>query len=140
VLGVLAARTLWGPPVAAAPVAYAVLRPEPGLSNAGLFPAEAAGMAVIVLLVALFLSEPRLTRLVPWLVGALVAAAITGLGTVTGASLDPAREFGPALFAEQPGFLVSYLLAPLVGAAAAAGLMRRFRRRMVRTHHLSGRY
>jgi glycerol uptake facilitator-like aquaporin len=136
VLGVLAARTLWGPPVAAAPVAYAVLRPEPGLSNAGLFPAEAAGMAVIVLLVALFLSEPRLTRLVPWLVGALVAAAITGLGTVTGASLDPAREFGPALFAEQPGFLVSYL----VGAAAAAGLRRRFRRRMVRTHHLSGRY
>jgi glycerol uptake facilitator protein/aquaporin Z len=70
----------------------------------------------------------------------LIGAAITGLGAVTGASLNPAREFGPAAFAGQFGFLISYLLAPMAGAALAAWLMRRFYRRQVLTHNLSGKH
>ena len=139
-LGVLLARAVWGPPVARAPVAYAVLRPAPGWTNAALFPAEGACMAVIVVLVGLFLSVHELTRLVPWLSGILVGAAITGLGAITGASLDPAREFGPAVLARQFGFLLSYLLAPIAGAALAAWLIRRSHRRHVLTHHLSGKH
>lgn len=138
--GVLLARAAWGPTLARAPVAYAVLRPASGWTNAGLFPAEAACMAAIVVLVGLFLSVHRLTRFVPWLAGGLIGAAITGLGAVTGASLDPARELGPALFARQYAFLFSYLLAPLAGAALAAWLLRRFYRRRLLTHHLSGRH
>jgi glycerol uptake facilitator-like aquaporin len=64
-----------------------------------------------------FLSDHQLTRFVPWLVGGLVGAAIAGLGTVTGGSLNPARQFGPAVFAGKWHFLPAYLLAPLAGAA-----------------------
>jgi glycerol uptake facilitator-like aquaporin len=137
-LGVLLARIAWGPAVARTPVVYSALRPAPGWSNVALFPAEAASMAVIVLLVGVFLSVPRLAPLVPWLVGGLIGAAIAGLGTITGGSVNPARQFGPAVFAGQFGFLATYLLAPLAGAVVAAWLLGRFRHRTVLTHRLSG--
>jgi glycerol uptake facilitator-like aquaporin len=139
-LGVLLARAAWGLPAARVPVAYAVLRPAPGWTNADLFPAEGVSMMVIVVLVALFLSVHELARLVPWLSGALIGAAITGLGSVTGASLNPAREFGPAVFAGQFTFLISYLLAPVAGAALAVWLVRRAGGYVVLTHHLSGKH
>jgi len=139
-LGVVLARAVWGPLVARAPVAYAVLRPDRGWTNATLFPAEGACMAVIVVLVALFLSVHELTKLAPWLSGILLGAAITGLGPITGASLSPAREFGPAIFAGQFSFLISYLLGPIAGPALAAWLVRRSESRRVLTHHLSGKH
>jgi glycerol uptake facilitator-like aquaporin len=138
-LGVLLARLAWGPSVARPPVVYAALRPAPGWSNGALFPTEGASMAVIILLVGVFLSVPRLAPRVPWLVGGLIGAAIAGLGTVTGGCVNPARQFGPAVFAGQFGFLATYLLAPLAGAVLAAWLLDRFGRREVLTHRLSGR-
>jgi glycerol uptake facilitator-like aquaporin len=137
-LGVLLARVAWGPAVARAPVVYSALRPAPGWSNAALFPAETASMASIILLVGVFLSVPRLVPRVPWLVGGLIGAAIAVLGTVTGGSVNPARQFGPALFAGQFGFLASYLLAPLAGAIVAAWLLGHFHHREVLTHRLCG--
>jgi glycerol uptake facilitator-like aquaporin len=137
-LGVLLGRLVWGPVAGRPPVAYSALRPAPGWSNLGLFPAEAASMALIVFLVGVFLSAPRLAPLVPWLVGGLIGAAIAGLGTITGGSVNPARQFGPAVFAGQFGFLATYLLAPLVGAVVAAWLLCRISRRIVRTHRLCG--
>jgi glycerol uptake facilitator-like aquaporin len=137
-LGVLLARLVWGPRLASPPVAYSALRPAPGLSNAALFPAEAASMAVIVLLVGMFLSVPRLAPRVPWLVGGLIGAAIPALGTLTGGCMNPARQFGPAIFAGQFGFLAAYLLAPLIGALAAGWLLGRAQHRTVLTHKLCG--
>jgi glycerol uptake facilitator-like aquaporin len=137
-LGVLLGRFVWGEPVAGPGVAYSALRPAPGWSNAVLFPAEAASMAVIILLVGVFLSAPRLAPYTPWLVGGLIGAAIAGLGTVTGGSVNPARQFGPAVFAGQFGFLATYLLAPLVGAIVAVWLLGRFRHVAVGTRRLSG--
>jgi glycerol uptake facilitator-like aquaporin len=55
VLGVLAARAVWGPVVAQSPVAYAVLQPGPGRSSGELF-AAAVSMAVIVFLVGICLA------------------------------------------------------------------------------------
>jgi glycerol uptake facilitator-like aquaporin len=135
-LGVLLARVAWGPAVARAPCFYSALRPAPGWSNATLFPAETASMAVIVLLAGIFLSVPRLVSWVPWLVGGMIGAAIAGLGTVTGGSVNPARQFGPAVFAGQFGFLATYLLAPLAGAVVAAWLLARLRREVL-THRLA---
>lgn len=137
-LGVLLARLVWGPALARPPVVYSALRPAPGWSNAALFPAETASMAVIILLVGVFLSIPRLAPRVPWLVGGLIGAAIAGLGTVAGGSVNPARQFGPAVFAGQFGFLATYLLAPLVGAVVAARLLGRFQRHEVLTDRLCG--
>jgi glycerol uptake facilitator-like aquaporin len=138
VLGVLLARAAWGPSLARPPALYAALRPAPGWSNGALFPAESASMTVIILLVGVFLSAPRLAPLVPWLVGGLIGTAIVALGTVTGGCVNPARQFGPAVFAGQFGFLATYLLAPLVGAVVAAWLLGRFQHRKVLTHRLCG--
>ena len=139
VLGVLAGRALWGPVVDDPPVTDSVLQPGPGVSAGLLFAGEAVSMGVIIYLVGFFLQTPRLARLVPWLVGFLIGAAIASLGTFTGASEDPARQFGPAVISGQLSFLWVYLLAPIVGAAAAAGVLKLVPSgRTVLTHRLCG--
>jgi glycerol uptake facilitator protein/aquaporin Z len=139
VLGVLIARVVWGPVVAQPPVAYAVLQPGPGWSDAELFIAEALSMAVIVLLVGICLARPRLAPFVPWIVGGLIGLAIAALGTSTGGSVNPARQFGPAALSGQTRFLWVYLLAPMAGALLAIRVRETVqRRRSVLTHRLCG--
>jgi glycerol uptake facilitator-like aquaporin len=139
VLGVVAARRAWGHLVAEPPVVYAALQPATGWSTLELFATEAFGMAVIVFLVALCLSVQRLTPFVPWIVGALVGIGIAVLGTATGGSLNPARQFGPAVVSGQTQFLWVYLVAPLVGAAIEAWPLSLLQyRRKVSTHKLCG--
>ncbi|MFI9273269.1 MIP/aquaporin family protein [Kitasatospora sp. NPDC052896] len=138
-LGALAARAVWGPAAGRAPVSDAALQPGLGWSAGALFAAETASMAVIVLLVGLFLSVERLAPLVPWLVGLLIGMAIALLGTTTGGSVNPARQFGPAIVSGRLDFLWVYLLAPMVGAVLAAPLRTRLmKRRAVATHRLCG--
>src|SRR6266481_5099166 len=139
VLGVLAARALWGQVVAEPPVVYAVLQPGPGWSTGELFAAETLSMAVIVFLVGTCLAVPRLAPFVPWVVGILIGTAIALLGTSTGGSVNPARQFGPAAVSGQTYFLSVYLLAPMLGAVIAAWLRQAIQhRRAVLTHRLCG--
>lgn len=139
VLGVIAARAVWGQVVAEPPVVYAALQPAAGWSTWQLFATEFAGMAVIVFLVGLCLAVQWLTPFVPWIIGALVGTGIAVLGTASGGSLNPARQFGPAIASGQTRFLWVYLFAPMVGAAFAAWLRRRIQnRRKVLTHRLCG--
>src|SRR6266481_8570357 len=139
VLGVVAARGVWGHVVAEPAVVYGALQPGPGWSTWELFATEAFGLAVIVFLVGLCLAVQRLTPFVPWIVGALVGIGIAVLGTATGGSLNPARQFGPAVVSGQTQFLWVYLVAPLVGAAVAAWLRSPLQyRRKVLTHRLCG--
>ena len=58
ILGVLAARAVWGGIVEQPPVLYAVIQPAPAWSAAPLFAAELIGMGVIVFAVGYFLSYP----------------------------------------------------------------------------------
>lgn len=53
-------------------------------------------------------------------VGATVAFASFVGGPVTGASMNPARTLGPAIFSGHMDIFWLYLLAPLVGASLAA--------------------
>ncbi|HEY6766929.1 MAG TPA: aquaporin, partial [Candidatus Sulfotelmatobacter sp.] len=139
VLGVVAARSVCGDVVAGQTVGYGALQPGTGWSTLELFATEAFGMAVIVFLVGLCLTVQRLTPFVPWIVGALVGIGIAVLGTATGGSLNPARQFGPAVVSGQTQFLWAYLVAPLVGAAVAAWLRSLLHyRRKVLTHRLCG--
>ncbi|MFG3025437.1 MIP/aquaporin family protein [Streptomyces sp. NPDC048254] len=139
VLGVLAARALLGPVVGNPPVLDAALQPGVGWSASGLFLAEAVSTGVIIYLVGLFLRSPKLALLVPWLVGFLIGAAIALLGTTTGGSENPARQFGPAVLSGRLGFLWVYLQAPMVGVAIAAAVLNRaHRRHAVLTHRLCG--
>ena len=139
VLGVVAARLVWGHIVAEPPVIYAALQPGPGWSTWELFVVEALGMTVIAFVVGLCLSVQRLTSFVPWIVGSLVGLGIALLGTATGGSLNPASQFGPAVVSGQTRFLWVYLLAPMVGADIAAWLRRKIQcQRRVLTHRLCG--
>jgi glycerol uptake facilitator-like aquaporin len=138
ILGVIAARGVWGRVVAEPPVLYAALQPGPGWSTWKLFATEALGTAVIVFLVGLCLAVHRLAPFVPWVVGTLVGMGIAVLGTATGGSLNPARQFGPAAVSGHTQFLWVYLLAPMGGAAIAAWLRGAIQRRRVLTHRLCG--
>jgi glycerol uptake facilitator-like aquaporin len=139
VLGVVIARAVWGPVVAEAPVAFAVLQPAPGWSAVTLFVAETLSMAAIVLVVGVCLAVPRLAPFVPWIVGGAIGLAIAVLGTSTGGSVNPARQFGPAALSGQTRFLWVYLLAPMAGALLATWLRQAMqRRRSVLTHRLCG--
>lgn len=54
-------------------------------------------------------------------IGLTLVALIFMGGPLTGASLNPARTFGPALFTGTLGYFWIYLVGPALGAAAAAG-------------------
>jgi len=139
ILGVLAARVVWGPIVARPPVLYAVIQPAPVWSSAQLFAAELIGMGLIVFVVGYFLSDPRLAPKVPGLVGILIGLGIALLGTQSGGSVNPARQFGPAVVSAHTNNLWVFLLAPMVGAELGAQLLRALRkRRQVLTHRLCG--
>ena len=57
----------------------------------------------------------------------------------TGGSVNPARQFGPAVISGQTQFLWVYLLAPMLGAVIAAWLRQTIQhRRAVLTHRLCG--
>ena len=53
-------------------------------------------------------------------IGLTLAAAILMGGPLTGASLNPARTFGPALFTGNLGTFWIYLIGPFAGAGLAA--------------------
>jgi hypothetical protein len=91
-------------------------------------------MAFIVLLVGVCLAASRLAPFVPWIVGVAIGTAIATLGTSTGGSVNPARQFGPAALSGQTRFLWVYLLAPMVGATLATWGQRDGPAPSIRTH------
>jgi glycerol uptake facilitator-like aquaporin len=139
IVGVVTARAVWGQAVADPPVVYAVIQPAPFWSTAPLFAAEATGVGVIVFIVGYCLSVPRLAPRVPWVVGLLIGLGIALLGTSTGGSLNPARQFGPAVVSGHTDELSVFLVAPMVGAGIAAQLLQVFQgHRQLLTHRLCG--
>lgn len=138
VLGVLAGRIAWGGVVTHPPVAFAVLQPAHGWTVWELFLAETATMTTIILIVGLLLASPRLAATVPIAVGLLVGGTIACLGTITGGSANPARQFGPALLSGQTRFLWVYLLAPMLAALIAPVLRDQLQKRELLTDALCG--
>ncbi len=59
----------------------------------------------------------------PWIIGGTLGMAVMAIGPLTGAGLNPARAFGPALvghaFNGAGEFLLVFVLGPLVGALIA---------------------
>jgi len=115
----------------------------------GLFPASAARMTSLgtpqvagsmtfptaTLLEALFtfflvsavygtIVSSQAQRVAGFAVGLVVVVCVLGGGVLTGAALNPARAFGPALVSWDWHAQAVYWIGPLLGAAAAAGLWR----------------
>jgi glycerol uptake facilitator protein len=102
------------------------------------FVAEVVGTLFLALVVFAVTDERNLAaptgRLAPVFIGLDVAILISVLAPLTQACFNPARDFGPRLFAffagwgaiaipgRGTGFLTVYILAPLVGAVLGGGL------------------
>ena len=55
----------------------------------------------------------------PFAIGLTLAASILAIGSITGAALNPARAFGPALATSEWSHHLVYWIGPLAGGAAA---------------------
>jgi aquaporin NIP len=101
------------------PAALGTTQPSIGFGSALVY--EAVLTAFLMFVIMAVATDTRA-------VGAGAAIAIGGTvgldalfgGPVTGASMNPARSFGPALMSGQLGDLWIYFVGPLLGAAAGA--------------------
>jgi MIP family channel proteins len=115
------ARLTWGNAVSLRQVSVGAIRPAPSWQPGSVFVAETAAMAALMLVVGLLMTRPRL---VPYSIGLSVGLVIALLGPLSGGSINPARQLGPAVLSGQISDLWIYLIAPVLGALAAAGLYR----------------
>lgn len=118
------ARLVWGPAVALPSVSHAAIRPAPTWRPLPVFLAEVGGMFALTLVIAFFVAYPRLIRGLAPVIGLSVGLVIATLGPLSGGSVNPARQFGPAVLSGQTTDFVSYMVAPVLGAALGAGLRR----------------
>jgi glycerol uptake facilitator-like aquaporin len=122
------ARLVWGPEAALPSVAYGAIRPAPSWEPAAVFLAEVGGMAAVILVVGVVLALPRYLFLMAYAIGLSVAVVIATMGTRSGGSINPARQFGPAVLSGQTTDLAIYLVAPILGAVLGAAVYRLARR------------
>lgn len=109
------------------PVRYAVTAPGV-FGNAGAFVAELM-ISFTLMSTILFVSNRRsLAQFTPYFVGVLYATYITFETPLSGMSMNPARTFGPALYATDWHALWIYFIAPTFGMLAGAELFLRTRR------------
>jgi len=109
------------------------------VSEPAAFLAEFLGTLVLALVVFAVTDERNANAppagLAPVFIGLTVASLISVIAPLTQACFNPARDFGPRLFASFAGwgsialpgtrgmgFLTVYILAPILGAIAGAGL------------------
>jgi len=87
--------------------------------------AEAIGTFVLVLVIlAAVYSEKSFKEWAPLAIGTTLGFAVMVIGPLTGAALNPARWFGPALVGNEWGDVWPYLAGPIVGSLLAAVVYR----------------
>jgi len=112
VAGAALARLVWGSAVEQ--IGYAAVRHQPDLGAVGLVLAEAVPLLIIFLAVTVCLSRQVWMKYIPVVIGVGVGVTIALLAATSGASINPARQFGPALLSGQTADLMTYLLVPVV--------------------------
>jgi glycerol uptake facilitator-like aquaporin len=123
--GVMLARAMLGAVVANPAVGYAAIQPAAGWSGGAVFAGEAISLAVLMAWVVAFLVRPALARWTPAVCASGVAVLIFAGGLTSGGSFNPARQFGPLLFAGQFSYLWAYLFGPIAGGIILAALASR---------------
>jgi glycerol uptake facilitator-like aquaporin len=124
VSGVLLGALVWGSIVSRPPLSFAAVHAARHWTAAEVFSIEAATTAALVITVGLVLSNPRTAWATPFVVGTLICLLVLTFGSLTGASDNPARQFGPAALSGETSLLWVYLIAPLVGGYFAPSLQR----------------
>ena len=125
VLGAFAGASLgallWGSRASA--VHFAATHPGHGFHDSDAAAVEALMTGVLLLVIFVLNASNRTMRLTPVATWLLVATMVWQAAPYTGTSLNPARSLAPAVLDRDPASLWVYLVAPLVGAAAAAALV-----------------
>lgn len=85
---------------------------------------EGIGAFLLVLTVLTLALNPETRKWAPLAIGASLGFIVMVFGPLTGGAVNPARWFGPALVGDQFANAWLYIVAPLVGGVAAAGLYR----------------
>jgi glycerol uptake facilitator-like aquaporin len=125
-------RLVWGPAVAEGPARWAVVQPGPGWTGVSVAAAETATLLAIVgVMCWMAVCRPRWRA--AWVVGGLFGLQGAVLGTTTGGSANPARQWGPAVFSGETRLLAVYLIAPVAGAVLAGWAARRLQHDRRRT-------
>jgi len=91
-----------------------------GLTQVTAIAVEAVLTAVLVYAVLLTAVDKRAPQLGALLIGGVIIADIMVGGPLTGAAMNPARWFGPALALGDLSAAVVYIVGPLIGAVVAA--------------------
>ncbi|MGV9355430.1 MIP/aquaporin family protein, partial [Streptomyces misionensis] len=121
VLGVFLARALWGDRVTA--VHDGLIQPGTGWGGTLVVVlGELLSTAVLLWVLAAMTARPR-PRSTPWVLGGVVMLLIIATGSRTGASFNPARNFGPHVVSGDHHLFWAYMLAPLAGALVAAAAL-----------------
>jgi glycerol uptake facilitator-like aquaporin len=92
------------------------------ISGTQAFALEAIATFFLVLAVFGTAVDPQAPRVGGFAIGLTLAFCILAIGPYTGASLNPARSFGPAVAAGVYEGQLIYWLAPIVGGVLAAVL------------------
>lgn len=110
--------------------------PEAGLPAWGAVAIEAGLTAGLLLTVFLMVSSPRTARWTPAAVTAVLSGLIWAGANHTGASMNPARSFGPDVVTGTFPVFWAYVVGPICGALAAVALFAGFRGRRTLTAKL----
>ncbi|MGA8427056.1 MAG: aquaporin, partial [Candidatus Dormiibacterota bacterium] len=123
IVGVAILRLSWGQ--VAVSVGDGRTSPHPGVSVAAAIGIEALMTAILILTIFTFTSSARTARWTPLALWLVIALLVWRGAPYTGCSMNPARSLGPAVISGVFGSLWIYLVAPPLGALAAAQLFLR---------------
>ena len=119
----LALRSVF-PESAWAPSAIGTPALGPGVGPAAGIAIEAVLTAILLFAVFGTAIDPRAPKIGGLAIGLAIAADILMGGPLTGAAMNPARWFGPALASGHLDNFYVWIIGPLVGAAVAAAIYR----------------
>jgi len=99
-----------------------VTLPASGVSIGSLLGLEIAFTFMLVFVIFAVAVDPKsqFKGVANFAIGLTVTSCVLFGGTITGASLNPARSFGPALITGTWDYQWAYWIAPLIGGALAA--------------------
>jgi len=121
-LGAYAAGAALGPQTAS--VRFAATLPGPGYSLAGVLAVEIFVTFLLVFTIFACVNKPRLAPKSGLIAGILMSILVTMGAPVSGASLNPARTFGPAVMSSSYHALWIYFAGPGLGALLAVAAYR----------------
>lgn len=121
---ILGALALWGgyPHGAASAAHLGTPALGPGISAGAGMLLEAIGAFFLVTVVFGTAVHPQAPRIGGLAIGLTITMDILAFGLLTGAAMNPARAFGPALIAGAWADQLVYWVGPIVGGAAAGWL------------------